>query len=42
MTEIRSVRDSVIYSVLASEWPAVRRNLEWRLAGHPSSLLQSE
>lgn len=27
-----SVRDSVIYSVLASEWPAVRRNLEWRLA----------
>ena len=27
-----SVRDSVMYSVLASEWPAVRRNLEWRLA----------
>ena len=26
-----SVRDSVMYSVLASEWPAVRRNLEWRL-----------
>jgi N-acetyltransferase len=27
-----SVRDSVMYSVLASEWPAVRQNLEWRLA----------
>jgi RimJ/RimL family protein N-acetyltransferase len=26
-----TVRDSVMYSVLASEWPAVRRNLEWRL-----------
>jgi RimJ/RimL family protein N-acetyltransferase len=26
-----SVRDSVMYSVLLSEWPAVRRNLEWRL-----------
>ena len=27
-----SVRDSVMYSVLAPEWPAVRRNLEWRLS----------
>ena len=27
-----SVRDSVMYSVLVSEWPAVRRNLEWRLS----------
>jgi RimJ/RimL family protein N-acetyltransferase len=27
-----SVRDTVMYSVLASEWPAVRRNLEWRLS----------
>lgn len=27
-----SVRDSVMYSVLASEWPAVRRNLQWRLS----------
>jgi N-acetyltransferase len=26
-----SVRDSVMYSVLLSEWPAVRRNLEWRI-----------
>ncbi len=26
-----TVRDSVMYSVLASEWPPVRRNLEWRL-----------
>ena len=30
-----SVRDSVMYSVLASEWPAVRRNLEWRLGLEP-------
>lgn len=27
-----SVRDSVMYSVLASEWPDVRRNLAWRLS----------
>lgn len=27
-----SVRDSVMYSILASEWPDVRRHLEWRLA----------
>ena len=27
-----SVRDSVMYSVLAPEWPGVRRNLEWRLS----------
>lgn len=27
-----SVRDSMMYSVLVSEWPAVRRNLEWRLS----------
>lgn len=26
-----SVRDSVCYSILRHEWPAVRRNLEWRL-----------
>ncbi len=26
-----SVRDTVMYSILASEWRAVRRNLEWRL-----------
>ncbi len=30
-----TVRDSFMYSVLASEWPAVRRNLEWRLARPP-------
>jgi RimJ/RimL family protein N-acetyltransferase len=29
-----SVRDSVMYSILVSEWPAVRRNLEWRLERH--------
>jgi RimJ/RimL family protein N-acetyltransferase len=27
-----TVRDSVMYSIIASEWPAVRRNLEWRLS----------
>jgi RimJ/RimL family protein N-acetyltransferase len=27
-----SVRDSVMYSVLVSEWPSVRRNLEWRMS----------
>jgi RimJ/RimL family protein N-acetyltransferase len=30
-----SVRDSVLYSVLANEWPSVRRHLELRLARHP-------
>ena len=29
-----SVRDSVIYSILATEWPDVRRHLESRLARH--------
>jgi RimJ/RimL family protein N-acetyltransferase len=29
-----SVRDSVMYSVLAHEWPGVKRHLEWRLASH--------
>jgi N-acetyltransferase len=29
-----SVRDSVLYSILAAEWPDVRRHLEWRLARH--------
>jgi len=29
-----SVRDSVIYSILAAEWPDVRRHLELRLARH--------
>ena len=29
-----SVRDSVMYSILASEWPDVRRHLELRLARH--------
>jgi RimJ/RimL family protein N-acetyltransferase len=26
-----TVRDSVMYSIVVSEWPDVRRNLEWRL-----------
>lgn len=30
-----TVRDSVIYSILATEWPDVRRHLELRLARHP-------
>ena len=29
-----SVRDSVMYSILAAEWPDVRRHLELRLARH--------
>ena len=29
-----TVRDSVIYSILAGEWPDVRRHLELRLARH--------
>lgn len=29
-----TVRDSVMYSILASEWPSVRRHLELRLARH--------
>jgi RimJ/RimL family protein N-acetyltransferase len=29
-----TVRDSVLYSVLAHEWPDVKRNLELRLARH--------
>jgi len=29
-----SVRDTVIYSILAGEWPDVRRHLELRLARH--------
>jgi N-acetyltransferase len=31
-----SVRDTFIYSILASEWPDVRRHLELRLARHAS------
>ena len=29
-----TVRDSVMYSILAGEWPDVRRHLEFRLARH--------
>jgi N-acetyltransferase len=29
-----SVRDSVMYSILANEWPDVKRHLEFRLARH--------
>ena len=31
-----TVRDSVIYSILWSEWPEVKRHLEFRLARHGS------
>ena len=31
-----TVRDSVMYSILASEWPDVKRYLEFRLARHGS------
>ncbi|MBI1765384.1 MAG: GNAT family N-acetyltransferase [Acidobacteria bacterium] len=33
-----TVRDSVMYSILASEWPAVKRHLESRLARHGTAL----
>lgn len=32
-----SVRDTVMYSILASEWPGVRRHLEARLSRHRQS-----
>jgi RimJ/RimL family protein N-acetyltransferase len=32
-----SVRDTVIYSIVASEWPDVKRHLEMRLARHGQS-----
>src|SRR3954470_6879868 len=32
-----TVRDSVMYSILASEWPDVRRHLELRLARHATA-----
>jgi RimJ/RimL family protein N-acetyltransferase len=35
-----SARDSVLYSILASEWPNVRRHLELRLARHENHARQ--
>ncbi|RIA46811.1 RimJ/RimL family protein N-acetyltransferase [Hephaestia caeni] len=32
------VRDTVVYSILAHEWPGVRRNLDALLAGHEEAL----
>jgi RimJ/RimL family protein N-acetyltransferase len=32
-----TVRDSVMYSILAREWPGVKRHLEFRLARHENS-----
>jgi len=32
-----SVRDSVMYSIVASEWRDVKRHLEWRLARHQAA-----
>lgn len=29
-----TVRDTVMFSILAAEWPDVKRHLEWRLARH--------
>jgi RimJ/RimL family protein N-acetyltransferase len=29
-----TVRDTVMFSILANEWPDVKRHLEWRLARH--------
>ena len=34
-----TVRDTVIYSIVASEWPDVKRHLELRLARHRASLI---
>jgi N-acetyltransferase len=36
------VRDTVYYSILANEWPAVKANLVQRLAAHPRVVLRSE
>ena len=33
----RTVRDTVIYSILATEWPDVRRHLDLRLARHATA-----
>jgi RimJ/RimL family protein N-acetyltransferase len=30
----RTVRDTVMYSILASEWPEIRRHLDLRLGQH--------
>ncbi len=35
-----SIRDSVFYSILASEWPNVRRHLELRLSRHENHARQ--
>jgi len=32
------LRDTVVFSILAHEWPAVRQNLDFRLAHHARSL----
>jgi N-acetyltransferase len=32
-----SVRDSVMFSILAAEWPDVRKHLNWRLAKHSAT-----
>jgi hypothetical protein len=32
-----TVRDAVMYSILATEWPDVRRHLALRLARHTTS-----
>lgn len=31
------LRDTCVYSIIAAEWPAVRANLDWRLAGAPGT-----
>ena len=32
-----TVRDTVIYSILAAEWPDVRRHLDLRMARHAAN-----
>ncbi|MGH9301211.1 MAG: GNAT family N-acetyltransferase, partial [Acidimicrobiales bacterium] len=29
-----SLRDTVVFSIIESEWPAVRNDLAWRLTRH--------
>jgi RimJ/RimL family protein N-acetyltransferase len=37
-----TVRDSVMYSILLSEWPDVRRHLELRLARHSRMIIEPQ
>ena len=32
-----TIRDTAVYSIIASEWPTVKANLEWKLESHQGS-----